>query len=149
MSLMDLFSSHFLAVFAITSDCSSLVNFSIVGTSHSGIFFYTPKHHLTFHSEAAQQYQELKRLPTSWLTVVEMPSLLFFSPDLQRLRSGASPSKLCFNVIHQSKQLWIKLPVICPKINFVFILFFLRRAMFFRECICVILVNFLKSSVCH
>ena len=58
------------------------------------IFSCIPKHELTFHSEAAYPYQQLKRFHTMiplppCLTVVVMHSLLYFIPDLQTHLSGA------------------------------------------------------------
>uniref|UniRef100_A0A671PLK2 Cystatin-F-like n=1 Tax=Sinocyclocheilus anshuiensis TaxID=1608454 RepID=A0A671PLK2_9TELE len=58
-------------------------------------------------SEAAQQHQQLKdssHHDTS-SSMIEMHSLLYFSADLQRHRSGASPCNSCFIMIHHSTQL--------------------------------------------
>ena len=100
LSLMDFLSSHVLVVFAVwvgalsgwktTSDCSTLENnFSIVGsTSFCNVILYS-KALIDFSQWSCSPVIAAEKAPHTMtplppcLTVVEMHSLLYFSPDLQ------------------------------------------------------------------
>ena len=120
MSLMDLFSSHVLVVFAvwagalscwkITSDCSALENnFSIVGSKpFCNIILYS-KALIDFSQWSSSPVPAAEKAPHTMtplppcLTVVEMHSLLYFSPDLRTHISGGQ--HVTEILIHHSTQL--------------------------------------------
>ena len=142
MSLIGLFSSHILVVFAvwagalscwkITSDCSAFENnFSIVGSKpFCNIILYS-KALIDFSQWSSSPVPAAEKAPHTMtplppcLTVVEMHSLLYFSPDLQTHLSGGQHATEI--LIHHSTQLcWTTLNKTChilPKTSFCLMFF--------------------------